>query len=213
MPRDNIFNQIFSKVYCLNQASRPDRWAQAQTEFDRVGIKVERFLSIPADHPHKSFCLSQYAMLKTFLGTEGTGFLALEDDVIFHNSTHLPTAIGELPQDWDILYLGANITDMVFGIKENPPVKYSEHLHWVRRAWMTHAVAYSRKAVERIVQEYPVESFNMFDNWMSENMLPSMKAFLINPMICWQRPGKSDLWNTEADYTGCFPWGDKFMQS
>src|SRR6185503_10149802 len=138
---------FFETVYCLNQASRPDRWNQAQSEFSRVGLtNVTRFLSLPADTPSHSFCLSQYAMLKTFLKTEGRVLLALEDDVVFKDLQALDAALTELKQ-WHILYLGANITDMVFGIKENQPVGVSPHLYRIRRAWTSHAIAYTREMV------------------------------------------------------------------
>jgi GR25 family glycosyltransferase involved in LPS biosynthesis len=184
----------------------------AKEEFSRVGLNdVQQFFSIPAAQPNQSFCLSQYAMLKSFLGTDERTLLALEDDAVFQNWDHLPDAIAELPEDWDVLYLGANITDMVFGIKEFPPLKYSRYLYRVRKAWTTHAVAYSRRIVETIVRSYPVHEFNMFDNWLNESILPHHKCFLVNPMICWQRPGKSDLWGTETDYTGAFQEGNKIM--
>lgn len=203
--------------FCLNQESRPDRWSQAQEEFCRVGLTdVQRFLSIPADQPNQSFCLSQYAMLKAFLATGAKTAILFEDDVVFGNLDYLESAIGELPTDWrdswDILYLGANITDMVFGIKENPPTRYSEHLWRVERAWTSHAIAYDRKVAEYIVEYYPVHTFNMYDNWLSEKVLQEFECFLVNPMVAFQRPGKSDLWGgIQTDYTGAFEWGNKFM--
>ena len=137
--------------------------------------------------------------------------MTFEDDVLFKDMGRLEAALKELPADWDIFYLGANITDMVFGIKENPPVRYSEHLYRVRKAWTTHAIGYSRKIVEKIVAQYPVHTYEMFDNWLNSEILPVCKAYLINPMVCWQRPGKSDLWGQETDYTGAFIHGDKIM--
>lgn len=204
--------QIFDIKMCLNQASRPDRWNQAESEFSRVGLTgVRRFLSLPADTPAHSFCLSQYAMLKAFLNTGKKTLLALEDDVIFQDLNPLAAAIYELPANWDILYLGANITDGVFGIKENRPVKYSDHLWSVKRAWMSHAIAYTRPVVETIVMHYPVAKFEMYDDWLSRNILEHYNCFVVNPMVAWQRPGKSDLWGTQSDYTGAFLEGNKIM--
>ena len=152
-------------------------------------------------------------MLKTFLSTGAETLLALEDDAVFRNLDVLPKAIAELPADWDILYLGANITGMVFGIQENPPAKHSQHLHRVRRAWTSHAIAYTRNAAERIVTVYNPDICGMYDNFLSEYMLPKLNAFLVNPMVAWQRPGKSDLWGQQTDYTGAFEMGNKIMQS
>lgn len=200
----------FPVKYCLNQDSRPDRWKQATEEFARVGMDgVKRFAAIPADQPIKSFCLSQYAMLKTFL-TKGQGVgLIMEDDVAFQGYAHLGAALKELPTDWDILYLGANITAGVTGAAAHPPVKHSAHLYRVFRAWTTHSVVYSRSMAEYLVQNYRPDT--MYDAWLSESVLGSHKAFIVNPMVAYQYPGKSDLWGNDTDYTGAFAEGDKIM--
>lgn len=150
-------------------------------------------------------------MLKAFLRTEAKVLLALEDDAVFGNLDALDAAINELPDDWDVLYLGANITGGVFGIKERPPVKYSGHLYSVRAAWTTHAIAYTRRIVELIVSRYQPQTFEMYDQWLNANILPHYKCFLVNPMVAFQRPGKSDLWNCHADYTGAFEASNKIM--
>lgn len=151
-------------------------------------------------------------MLKAFVATGKDTLLALEDDVIFRDLHMLPAAIRELPHNWDILYLGANITDMVFGIKENPPIRYSARLHRIRRAWTSHAIAYTRRMADIIVRHYPVGTFEMYDNWVSGNILGHYNCYLVNPMVAYQRPGKSDLWGCETDYTGAFLEGNKIMK-
>lgn len=174
---------------------------------------VERFSSIPADQPMKSFCLSQYAMLKTFVASGEPVGLLLEDDVLFQDLEHLPAALSELPGDWDILYPGANITDGVTGIKERQPVRYSDHLWQVRAAWTTHAVAYTRAMAEKIISTYAVHRYEMYDQWLNQTILPDHRCFLVNPMVAWQRCGKSDLWGQETDYIGAFIHGDKIMSA
>lgn len=188
----------FDKILCLNQAERPDRWKQAQDEFLRVGLgNVERFLALPAEVPFQSFCLSQHGMLKHFLADEEAHcVLTLEDDVVFRSLNHLPAALQELPADWDILYLGANDRQVT-------PQRVSAHLSRIRVAWTTHAVAYSRKMATYIVDNYPVETFAMYDDWLSSK-LPEHKCFIVNPPVAWQRPVFSNLWNRATDYTGCF---------
>lgn len=199
----------FDKIYCLNQLSRPDRWQQALDEFLKHNIiEVEQFLCITADQPFQSFCLSQYAMLKKFLASDKNNLLILEDDVIIHEHSHLDEAIKELPHDWDILYLGANL----FGQGGWPiPQKFSNHLSRIKHAWTSHAIAYNRKAAQYIVNHYPVETYAMYDNWLSENVLEKLNCFITNPMCAWQRPVKSDLWGIEVDYTGAFDAGNKLL--
>lgn len=188
--------KFFDEIYVLNQAERPDRLKQAEEEFNRVGLSVERFESLKADVPFHSFCLSQHGMLKKFFDTGKEKLLTLEDDVIFKNLDHLQDALNELPADWDVLYLGANDRGVT-------PTRFSRRLCRIKLAWTTHAVAYSRKMVEFILSNYPVETFAMYDDWLS-NHLADRQAFIINPPVAHQKPGFSDLWGTHADYTGCF---------
>lgn len=206
---NDVWN-FFEEIYCLNQDSRPDRWKQATEAFEVVGMdRVRRFPALPADQPLKSFCLSQYAMLKTFLTTSKWTLLVLEDDVVFDGIGTLAGALAELPEDWSVLFLGANITDGVANIQQRPPVRISSGLYRVQAAWTTHAIAYTREAAKRIACAY--DGVSMYDAWLSENMLPNLKAYLVNPMVAYQRPGKSDLWGCETDYTGAFLEGNKIM--
>ena len=44
----------------------------------------------------------------------------------------------------------------------------------------------------------------MFDDWLKTNIHPRGNSYIISPMIAWQRPSQSDLWNHFADYTRIF---------
>lgn len=189
---------FFNKILFLNQAERTDRLSDCLNELNRVGLKADPFYSIQAEQPFQSFCLSQKALLKEFLLTDSKTFLALEDDVVFKNLSHLPDALSELPEDWDIVYLGANVT-------EERPERYSKHLRKVRSAWTTHAVGYSRKAVEYIVENYKYDendhnTMGMYDDWLSREFLPKHNCFIVAPMVAWQRPVFSNLWDKQVSY-------------
>lgn len=181
----------FDQIYCLNVPHRTDRWADACIEFERVRIKPEKFSAVTADGPHQSFTLSQQAMLKQFFESGKEKCLILEDDVQFIDIGSLGSALSELPENWEILYLGANI-------REEWPVRYSGHLFHIKNAWTTHAVAYTRKAVEKILAEFPNEHY-MYDNWLGDN-LHKFNAFITCPMMAIQRPGRSDIWGHDVDY-------------
>lgn len=129
-----------------------------------------------------------------------------EDDVIFKHTNHIVYAFEELPENWDILYLGANITN-------GQPEKYSKHLCRVKSAWTTHGIAYSRRVMEYIYRYFDPNADHMYDDWLSREVLPQFNCFVINPMVCWQRPSFSDLWNREVDYTNVFIKGDEIMEA
>ncbi len=186
--------EFFDSIVYLNQEERKDRLLDCQSELSRVGITADPFYSIKAEQPYLSFCLSQKAMLSSLLQKKGNKFLALEDDVKFQNLDHLAEALSELPQDWDMVYLGANVTD-------EKPERYSNHLRRIRSAWTTHAVAYTRKAIEEIVEKYNSwEANGMFDDWLSREFLPKHNCYIVAPMVAWQRPVFSDLWGNHVSY-------------
>lgn len=189
-----MLKSYFDKVYILNQDSRPDRWAQFEEEAARIGLTgYERVATIPADQPYQSFCLSQQNLLKTFVNSGGVNLLALEDDCIFRPLSHFQEAMSELPSDWDLLYLGANVF-------EEKPERVNKHLFRLRSAWTSHAIAYSRKAAEYIAEHYPAGNFIMFDEWIRVNVQSTMNCYLIQPMVAWQRPCHSDLWGHWVSY-------------
>ena len=192
----------FQVKYCLTQASRPDRTEQFKAEAKAFNIDFEFFYSLPGKscpedvgrERFDSFCKSQLGMLQQFQNTGKRNLLCFEDDCIFVNTIYFARAFKELPDDWDILYLGANVTDP-------HPEKYSKHLRKIRSAWTTHGIAYSRKMVDHIVSNYKSwEESGMYDDWLSNNILPVFNCFVTVPMIAYQRPVYSDLWQKEVNY-------------
>lgn len=130
-------------------------------------------------------------MLEQFFESGKGNCLILEDDVLFTDIGGLGNSLSELPENWEILYLGANI-------REERPERYSGHLFRLKNAWTTHAIAYTRKAVEKIIAEFPNEHY-MYDNWLGDN-LHRFEAFITAPMTAIQRPGRSDIWGHDVDY-------------
>lgn len=179
----------------------PAEWQIAQVEFDRVGLEVEKFQAVKEIGPHQSFSHSERNILLDFLHSDAETLLHLEDDVVFRDLSHLPQAIEELPEDWDVLYLGANL--ILWGNGEPNPERYSEHLFRVKCAWTTHAIGYNKKCVRRILEGQPSFDAQMFDNWLSTR-LPELNAFCVAPMVAYQRPRFSSIWQRTDDYTEIF---------
>jgi hypothetical protein len=122
---------------------------------------------------------------------------------VFRDLSHLEQALGELPDDWNIVYLGANLVCWNNG--EPEPERHSEHLWRVKAAWTTHAIGYNRKCVYELLAKQPPFSEIMFDNWLSTR-LPELQAYCVAPMVAWQRPRVSSIWQRGYvdDYTEIF---------
>jgi hypothetical protein len=190
---------FFQRRVCLT--NDPAEWRLAQSEFSRVGLEVEKCDAVKEIGPHQSFSHSERNILLDFLFSEDNRLLHLEDDVVFRDLSHLPAAISELPDDWDILYLGANL--VCWNNNEPSPERYSEHLFRVRAAWTTHAIAYHKRCVRRILEGQPSFDAQMWDNYLSTR-LPELNAYCVAPMVARQRPRHSSIWNRFDNYDPIF---------
>jgi len=191
--------EFFERRVCLTLG--PD-WPIACEEFERVGLEnVWRFDALPDIGPHQSFNKSTRQILTNFLISGAKTLLFLEDDVVFKDLSHLEVALSELPSDWDIIYLGANLVCWNNG--EPQPERHSEHLFRVKAAWTTHAIGYNKRVISFLLANQPDISAIMFDNWLS-SQLPTLNAFCVAPMVAYQRAHHSMIWDRYDDYTPIF---------
>ena len=196
---------FFDRIVCLSLADQ--EWAKGKAEFDRVGLhQVERFQAVKEIGPHESFSHSEREILLDFYHSPAQRLLHLEDDCQFRNLDHLGVALAELPRTWDILYLGANLLMWNNG-SEPKPERVSDHLFRIKGAWTTHAVAYNKKCVYEILAKQKMFSEQMYDQGLSE-LLPGLQAYIVAPMVAYQRPRFSSIWNREDDYTPIFEASD-----
>jgi hypothetical protein len=116
----------------------------------------------------------------------GDYFVFFEDDFELCNGWEeiLRAAWKELPPDFDMLYLGANLTD--------PPKFHSEHLCRVMGAWLMHSVIMSRKWVEFILKWYDFNRIWIIDDWF-ERIAPDRKFYMTIPITSYQREDFSDF--------------------
>lgn len=227
------------KILCINLDSRPDRWELAQQEFDRAGLQVERFPGVVNDNPVLGFNKAVYGameqaikMVHPFqdknqkLVPSYEDLLLFEDDVIL--TDRLPTLFGnhvwmyhylDLPGDYLTLHLGANLigTD---SMEWQMPTKHSDRIAKIHNAWQSHATLYSAECVKYIIENFPYwkdeyqkEGCQIFDEWLRLNVLPMGRSYVLKPMIAYQRPDFSNIWNSAQDYTSCHTRGNQYLNS
>ena len=195
---------FFDRKICLSLIEA--EWAKGQAEFERVGLHgVERFQAVKEIGPHQSFSHSEREILIDFYHSPAQRLLHLEDDCQFRDLEHLGVALAELPRTWDILYLGANLVCWNNG--EPQPERVSEHLFRVKAAWTTHAIAYNKKCVFELLAKQPEFSVQMFDQYLSSR-LHELQSFCVAPMVAYQRPRVSSIWDRWDDYTPIFEASD-----
>lgn len=176
-------------AYILTTENALDRLGSAMREVSKLGYDPIAYYAIKDENPKHSFNKSMMKIM-----SEHEGVLPLfEDDVVIKEYAHYESALSQLPSDWELCYLGANI------IGEYS--RYSDNLFSVNGCWTTHAVLYNNP--KKLCESYN-DHTNMFDDWLLRNIQPRLKTFIISPMMAWQKPHYSPLWNHLADYTNIF---------
>lgn len=178
---------VIEKFYCLNLDSRPDRWEESLIEFEKQGLKAERIPGIWGN-----VNLAYYNAMKI---ASGKSSLIFEDDVEF--ISEWKDALNELPEDWDCVFLGANLNK----IHKN---RYSDHLYIYEDGWAAHAIGYSAKMLEWLLENFDPSCGTIYDEWLRVNVLPKFKCFIVAPLAAVQRANFSDYRNRYVDYTNYF---------
>jgi GR25 family glycosyltransferase involved in LPS biosynthesis len=176
------------KIKVINLDSRTDRWEQVQEELKIIGLtNYNRFSAITEGGPWKGSVMSHF---KCVTKEEPGMLLLFEDDVCFEPgaSQIISDAIRQLPDDFDMFYMGANV--------KAPAMRYSTNLFKVEYGVHTnHAILFSENARNVIRENYHPsdKDYPTFDHWLYMKGLSMMKCFVCYPMMAFQRGGMSDV--------------------
>ncbi len=190
----------FDKIYCINLDSRPDRWELVQKEFAKADILdlVERFpaIEIP-DNPSKGNHLSHAACIRMAKESGARNVLIFEDDLEWlDDPLVLKRAIHQLPEDWDLFYLGVNI--------ERPAFQVDYHIAKLTFAYSTHAYAINSNMFDLLIElnEDPKTIHN--DVRISTDIVPNHNVYCTIPLLAGQRKSYSDIMSTVMDSNPVF---------
>lgn len=202
---------LIKSFYCLNLNKNPQRWENCVDEFIKVGIDyVERIITHEGTNRYLSFNHAHYDAIKKGYET-GEPFCIFEDDVIFDDRWKvLEEATTQLPEVWDLLYLGANITGYDNNVWQMPH-RMTDNLVRLYNAWMTHCIVYSNKMAKWVLDNFDPDTFPVYDEWLRINAMPMKEVYLINPMVCYQRPGYSDVSQMDVAY-GSHKEGNEWLK-
>lgn len=182
-------------VYCINLEHRHDRWERVQQEFKEhlPGIEVKRFNAVLAA-PGWVGCRDSHLAVIELCRNEEL-FLILEDDVEFVGNVHevLELAISQLPEDWEMLYLGANLMA--------PIHKYSANLCLLKQAYAAHAILFNnRNGLANGILSMRDE-IRKIDVLYEQVIQPRGKVFVTYPLIATQCDGYSNITRRNNNYS------------
>lgn len=194
----------FDKVYCVNMDKRPDRWEQAQKEFDKIGIRgqVERWPGTENKDGNLGCTLSHLSIIKHCKEQGYEKVLIFEDDVLFveTDTDRLEKAFGELFElgNWDLFYIGLTM-DPNTG-KFN---RVTDNILRTNFAYATHAYAANSQAFDAMINawEQTISSgHNIVDTTLCNRIVRARgKSFAMDPIYAIQQPGYSDIGHNNID--------------
>jgi hypothetical protein len=148
--------RCFDGIFCLNLDAATERWREATRRHARLGIapRVERFPGVPTpDNRHAGIALSFRLMIDEASRRDWEHVLVLEDDAVFleDGASIMRDVAAELAgHEWDLCYLGACVWSQQF-----PALGESTVLALCGPVTCTHAVAFHRRAYDRLLADLP----------------------------------------------------------
>ena len=213
-------NSFFEKIYCINLDRREDRWTDCEKEFTKHGLLVERISAtdwkdVFPDTEYTARYRGNIANLTSYIRTlekaqsdKAASFLVLEDDVVFDDNLteSFFDYVQHLPEDWNTLYLGANLNGG-FARTSSP------NLLIPVGALTSHAIGFNSPAAEVILpilknhlsQIYSMPTNTQYaqfvgvDVWLAQ-IQKDLPAYCVNPCLALQRIDYSDIEQAPANY-------------
>jgi GR25 family glycosyltransferase involved in LPS biosynthesis len=187
-----VINEMFDRVVVINLDRRPDRLSKITKQLDGLGIAFDRFSAVEDGNAIESCKKSHQAVLSK-AREDGLGsILILEDDALFGDNflSEFEKMRGELPDNWDMLYLGGTIMNKEL---------YSDRLIRSIRTLSLHAYAVNSKAFDILIKD----STGHID-WTYAFLHTQIKAYVCSPALIKTYPSYSDIRLKDVDDTHIF---------
>lgn len=185
--------EYFDKTFLINLPERRDRYWISTWELSRYQVPYEVARAVKHRDGREGLYLTIRAIFEKAVAEGCRSILLFEDDCKFvaDPAPVMDKCLQQLPPDWDLLYLGCNLAT-------RPTAFYSENLIPVRRALSTHAVAYSRNCMERLLS---LPRILPIDQFLCHTIQAAGRSFCVCPFLVTQYPGFSNIENRNTDWT------------
>jgi GR25 family glycosyltransferase involved in LPS biosynthesis len=204
-----MLEKYFDKIYCINLDKRTDRWDFFTKQCEKYSINsVERISAIDGSlvdggmYPPK-FLKGEIGLLltsiKIFEDAIKKGYeniLLIEDDCLLNdNFFKLDEYFSLLPDDWVMLYFGANHN--THGGWEEPK-KINDRVLKLSHSYSAHMIGFKKIIFDEILTI--LKSFMDQNDVVYSKLQKKYPSYCFTPTIATQLVGFSDIQNKEVDY-------------
>ena len=192
-------NRYFDKIFVINLASRPDRLEHFKGECRKHGLsgveRFEGFLKPICDgkaNGNLGCTASHRAILDLICHYKWPRTLVFEDDmnvVVPNLQEQFSKMIEEVPETWQMLYLGGSYAEAPKGWHSRHVVRING-IQTTSSYAVTHAAA--RAMAPHISGAGPID--NLYHRWSTE-----LESYMFEPRLCAQYTNVSDLQDREMN--------------
>jgi hypothetical protein len=184
--------QDIGQIIVLGLETREDRWKRCLQIFEENKItKVTHYTTTQDFNDTHLHATKDFLNLLKLCGGDYLVFFEDDFELTERWEEVFEKAWSEVPKDFDLLYLGANLT--------KTPQKITDNLVKVRGAWCLHGVIFSRRFINYIFRTFDVNRRVVFDEWC-RIIACEKKFYMTYPMICYQRKDFSNYVGRYVDY-------------
>ena len=182
------FNDYFPNAVLINLDRRADRLEGFNERIKDLDISYKRFSAVEMKDPVAGCKESHLGVITHY---DYDPLFIFEDDALFVDDfeNKLNTAMAHLPDDWDMLYLGAHI------------LKAEEHNDYWLKSYgcsSTHAYAIRGRIKDKVINA--LKSHDGHSDRAISEIHPEINAYIVKSTLIWQTPGYSDIQQCEVNY-------------
>jgi GR25 family glycosyltransferase involved in LPS biosynthesis len=188
-----MLNDHVDKVFVVNLLERWERMERTAAELSRHGVKYEPWAAIKKNNGEQGLRETMKHLFEHVLYKGYSRVCVFEDDIrilVESFKEQFDDCIANCPADFSLFYLGANLW--------HKPMRYRKNVLKVTGAYSTHAVIYSREAIEQILSFLHKEK--AYDRILVDHIQPGLNCFCAYPLLITQYNGFSDIAKKEVDY-------------
>lgn len=185
----------FDAIYVINLLKRQDRLLEITEHFEEYEIPFTRVQAIENSNGAEGLRDTMLIIFNEAIDNGYNNILVFEDDAKFIMEKQwvdevMENVIKQLPENYWLCYLGGQPTGGYSNF-------YSPNLLPAIKYFSTQSVMYSKQGIKEIMARgigFPI------DNWIVDEIQTQGNCYAIDPMLCVQREGFSNIGHAEINW-------------